>query len=1005
MIVVKKKMKKSLLIIILSAVLAVLIAGAVVANAVMAKRGADETANNQNTVNENLPTANPAYGEYSINNQPYVFKPVEQKQIEYIQIRSEGKDKDGEHYYYEYSFLKPDESEMLGDSFVLSYVDEYGNTRNYFPDILIYDSETDYSSLYAVSPEGNYNIPKLFWLCSGIGNIRFSERIELSSDSAESEKALKSYGLSGEDYPLVIRFNYEESEGVNKDVVLQVGSILPTGSGYYFRVGAISEDGTRIDYRPFVYTTLSVSSLSYAFLEVADFINPILVAEGLPSDNAFEPYLTTDFKQWKNKVYMHDEDKGISYVITGDAHRVILKTTKTYSSDGGLEKVTEIEELNLKSISDSINFKSLINSIVGKSTGKYTSPIAVTGIASGEIIDLTDEENDNYIYHIERVDAIMTDAEDKISGTVAEGDKIRITYTLTKNGEKVLDGAGAAKKLLGAIDLSSALIPADVKEALVGKTVGADIAVDFAVDYNDGNTVKKDFKILIDEIIDIRSVSDYTKQHEKVQVGSMVSLRVYDVVDGVKGSEPRTLVIEIEEEMSGSAANIKAAVMGASKTKKFNKTVDAYVVNLASVSDFVIYEVNEILGMTTREQIVSFKYTQDSERDIYEGNSIYMNTMDNDIQRLYALEPNSCEGVVSMLGGLLENANHSEGLVGLRTVDVVITPEKMIKYGLYANTIYFELPRNILPVSESSKDYTYLSTLGFTLYVSDENPVTKTRYIASDMYDIIAEIGGDGFVFLDETFLSFYAKRNLVLTAIENIHKFDIEFFLDEMHGKFTNELTEHNLFSYNGKTYGSKAAIIKEFGEEAIEKTSIIPMIRIHTGYTAWDGCPDCQHAVTELQRQLQATGKDKLALDVLYGGKATPGGEDLLGTDGFKEFIGTLFWTIYQDELTDEDKLQVTADNLLMRFKVDLGPEYIYTYKYVYEFYRVDDRRVAVKLYKQNPDGDIVKDKNGNEIITTDFYISTFAFKKLVSKYYELMNAQAVDKESAFTDYIFWE
>ena len=597
----------------------------------------------------------------------------------------------------------------------------------------------------------------------------------------------------------------------------------------------------------------------------------------------------------------------------------------------------------------------------------------------------------------------MTDSEDKISGTIGENDKIRVTYTLDKNGEAVKE-ENEIKVFRGLIDLSKDYVPAELKALLVGKSVGA-VGETFEMQYNTSNTVKKNFKILIDEIIDIRDAEDYSKTFETVKVGAMVSLRVYDVVDGVKSDEPRTHVIKVEETMSGIDANIKEAIMGQAKTKKFNKTVDAYVANLEIISDFVILEIDEILGMTKREEIVSFKYTQDSERDIYEGASIYMNTMEDAVRRLYALEPNTCEGVVSMLGGLLENANHSEGLVGLRTVDIVITPEKMMKYGLYANTIYFELPRNILPVSENSKDYTWLSSLGFTLYISDENPVTKTRYIASDMYDIIAEIDGEGLRFLDETFLSFYAKRNLVLTDIENIHEFEIEFFLDEIHGKFTNELVEYELYSYGGKTYRYKSDIVKEHGEEAANKATRIPILRIFTGYSESQTCPGCAHAVTELQKQLAATGKDTVALDVLYGGKASPSGEDLLGTAGFREFIGALFWTIYQDELTEEDKTQVTAENLLMRFKVDLGEDYMYTWRYVYEFYRVDDRRVAVKLYKENPDGTIVKDENGDKIVTTDFYVSTFAFKKLVSKYYELVNAQVVDQENAFTDYVFWD
>ena len=59
-------MKRSLLIMILSAVLAVLIAGAIVVNAVMAKRAANNTQSGNETLNENLPEAKTEYGEYSL---------------------------------------------------------------------------------------------------------------------------------------------------------------------------------------------------------------------------------------------------------------------------------------------------------------------------------------------------------------------------------------------------------------------------------------------------------------------------------------------------------------------------------------------------------------------------------------------------------------------------------------------------------------------------------------------------------------------------------------------------------------------------------------------------------------------------------------------------------------------------------------------------------------------------------------------------------------------------
>lgn len=1011
MIVVKKKMKKSLLISILAGVLVVLIAGAIIVNTIIAGKSNNTTEDTATTQNTNLPVAREDLGEYTLNGVPYAFAPVERADMEYIQIRSESKDKNGDPYTYEYSFLK---EEKLGDAFVLSYTDKDGNTETYLPPILAYDSETTYSSLYAQVQSSQYEIPMLYWLCSGIGNIRISSRIDISENAENREKELSAYGLAEADTPLVIRFNYKNSNGKNEDIVLQVGDTLTSGNGYYFRVGSIENDiveGAYIKYRPCVYTTYEQSSLSYAFLSFADYINPILVTEGLQADNAFEPYLTTDFKQWKNQVYMHVYPDGsleeISYDISKNAHTIItMANLITAGVDGGIDTDKGAYDFNYSILDKKELGKKLISALkLIEKTGKLSSALIVTLPAYSRIIDLTDEESDKYTYNVVKIESILGETKDIVdAGTVVSAtDKIRVSYYLTKGDEPVADEEGNPVIFGGVIDLAEALVPLDAKDQLVGKEIG-DVNVSFTIDYTTDNTKKSEYKIYIDEIIDIRPTSDLSKTAEKVDVGTTVSLRVYDVIDGVKSDTPRTISLDIKEEMSNTTnTNIKNAIMGKTKTRGFDTVVKSYVADLEVVQSYNCYEIEEVLGFTVREEVVSFRYTQNSDRDPYYGESIYTNTMESAIHKLYALEAGSCETVVQILGGLLENASHSEGLVGLKTVDVVITPEKMMQYGLYANTIYFELPRNILPVSDNSEDYTYLSTIGFTLYISDVDPATQTRYIASDMYDIIATIDAKGFEFLDETFLSLYARKNLVLTGVENLHNVELEFFMDELHGKYSNYVNEYKVYGYNDKVYGSITEIQKLFGEEAIEDIAEISVIRIKSDYEAH--CSECAHKVSLLEQTINSLGdSDGIFLDELYNGAMTPSGADFLGSDSFKELMGTLFYIIYEDQLSEQNKANVKEENLLMRMGVDLGKEYAEktgVYQYVYEFYRVSDRRVAVRLYQRDSSGKIIKDINGKEIVSTDFYISEFSFKKFVSKYWELINAVPVNKENAFTDY----
>ena len=52
-----------------------------------------------------------------------------------------------------------------------------------------------------------------------------------------------------------------------------------------------------------------------------------------------------------------------------------------------------------------------------------------------------------------------------------------------------------------------------------------------------------------------------------------------------------------------------------------------------------------------------------------------------------------------------------------------------------------------------------------------------------------------------------------------------------------------------------------------------------------------------------------------------------------------------------------------------------------------RLDDRRVAVRLYQERPNGDLVREP------VCDFYMTTYAFKRFTAAYLALANAEAIE------------
>ncbi len=974
MIVVKKKMKKPLIIAILAGVLVVLTVLAIVLNALLDSGAAS------NGAEEEPIDIIESIGESVYNKTAVAYPHVEQSSMELISIKGE----------YEYSFIRLEaaadtEKDEAESPFVIAYTDEFGNDTVYAPDIMEEDSNFSYTDVYATT-EGDLGssvaIYKLNYLCTAIGTPYFNGRIPLTPNDYEAnQRELAAFGLSIQDDPITIEMYYYDEEGKLEDVTLKIGEKVITGGGYYFTV----------DSRPYIYSTTN-PYFDYVFLSYADYIKPMLIAEGLPQDNAFEPYLTTDFSQWKNTLYDEEGD-----IVAGDA-TVIVKADKYDASfdvnkDGDKIYDYNTEEdrsytFDLMKYKDDPIGKRFYDALMGQAVGTLTSPIAVSHYNFATPVTMgADGKSAEYTYRIKRIDSILTDNGEIYDGSVKIGDNelIKVTYALYLDGDPI-----AIDDFSGILDLSSSLITDEAKQILRDSTVGhlstASGHLDINLTYTEDTVKKNQVSLLITEIIEI--IDSENETTDKVAEGTTVMFRYYTVINGKVSDKSETRYITLSEELAEDEAAIAEALSGKA-VGECEIDIEVYNIDCEIMASYTTYMVEEISYFYTTEKIVSFAFVQASERDVYYGDNFFENTMDGKYS-MYALNATACQAVVRLLGGLNESATTSLGLSGTKTVDVGITPEKLKKYGLYSNTIYFELPRGITDLVYEDDgtaddffsdlaDYTYYDTLGFTLYISDEQ-IDGTRYIASDAYDVISIIDGEDFVFLDESFTDFYARRSIVLTNISAIDKITFDFTMDDVYGTYSNKLIHNELYAYNGKLYHKD-----QLTEDELEMSTVHDAIEVLV--TPSGECMD-----TAFSQYLDENGYTYGSLHAFYG-KETIQFESR-GTQNFKEFTEALFFTYYQGNLTEDEIADGLENGIrLMKMTVKLYDGYG-AYQYAYEFYRISERRVMVKLYREN----IVDGDTKNEV--SDFYISTMAFEKLVGLYLEILGGKDISNDTPFVD-----
>lgn len=860
--------------------------------------------------------------------------------------------------------------------FIFYFSDTDGNAVEYMPPIYTAeDRDFDYTDFYAVSSLSGYNVYKLTYLFVAVGVLYFDERIELAPSGDERERQLNRYGL-GEQDRQSISVSYKDADGKTQTHVISIGDKAIDGSGYYFTV----------DDRNYVYNSRT-TDFDYALDGFVGFLHSRLVAAGLPGDQTYEPYFTTDLKQWKNTLHNTEGEivpDGSTLIFTGNTVTPVYNSNLTDYPSGYFEGKRNQLTFKLNDLAP----ENIKNAFVGKALGALASPLSVTSVHNTNWASL----NATYEYQITAIEAILTNGADITEEGTLVGDSryIKVTYDYTvTNGESTESYTSAH----AVIDLQNpdTGIPSWVIDTLKTRKIGvAGTGIRFSVTYTEENSYRYDVKYVIDEIVAIyeRLENGTVKQIDKITDKAIVSYKYSFITsEGVLESKGDTIDLSLIPVTDTTNYAIKQSLIGKGVGSKLNLEVYEETLWCQYFESFSTYNAESLDFFVTEEMIVSLKYVNPTERDPFYGESVYINTLKNKY-RSYALDATKCEVVIRLLGGLDgESSSYvSPGLQGTETVAVGLTPANMLKYGLYANTIYFELPRELIKSStsdpDSFDDYNHLNTLGFNLYISDVQP-DGTRYVGSDMYEIIAKVSAYKLEFLDKSFTEYWARETLAAVNYTDITEMTLDFYMSDLHGSYDMDIEHNTVYLYNGYAYATQPEVD---GKKVGQKYDNIVVNVTPIGSNATESV---------LTRELRASGLSSMRLCTVYqramGADEVPMGVyDSLGTDNFKSVLSIIFNTYYTGGLTAEEQAQGFADGeLVMKFSFTVPGSTIYPY--VYEFYRIDDRRVMVSIYNQDTQGNAL-----NRV--SDFYVSTFAFKKIARSFNALLNGQTVNEDEGY-------
>lgn len=891
-------------------------------------------------------------GEDIYNNVGVAYPTFAQGDIQYIDI-----DNGKTHYY----FLR--DADTAGNALVLCYDNERGETTTYYPQICFDDPQFSYSSLYATDSFGESSVPRLTYLTVAVGTLYFNQRIPMAADAEERALQMKDYGLDSESRTTV--YVAYRSGGETKYHVIRIGDELVTGGGYYYTV----------DDREYVYVAMN-TSLAFAKQDYSYYINPRLTAAGLTADNGYEPYLTPEYKQWRG-VFHNSAGERIAALS-----RVTLTARIHEATSGGYterEKYSDVS-FDLSSLASDSRYSRVLEILKNSSVGVLrdvndaaadpSRSLWLTVPSYTKAVNREDGKTPVYSYTVHGIDACLTGSGELVSaGSAIQSDSlIRIKYSVTVDGEKRTpdNGDGNDGLFRGLLDLADTSLPEEARAALASRSVG-DFAdgdeVTFSVTYDDASSRTRHVTMTVTDIIAIYGAEGKGSE-STVTATSRVLLRCYYTVDGVRGTTATRAVSMAAE---GTDKQIIASLLGKSVGTGQNFVAAEYSETEEIVANYVTYEVASIDGYTTEELTVSFAFVNASKRDPYFGESLYANTTPGRYS-VYGINYSVCENVIKILGGIGKVSGQSDGMSGNEVVALGVTPDNILKYGLYRNRIKFVLPRNIIDLSDTDDSYKqsefdHLSELSFMLYVSDVQ-ADGTRYVASDMYDVIVKVDGDKFSYLEYSFVDLWARRTMMATDIKNVTGLELTFGMTDVYGKY--------IFTLNHTDDDAPMAYLYQVGDCMRTEFSD------YFGSSATSLDPTGSRGANTLANLYNHT---------LGGGNEYKLNGELAGDAYFKEVIETIYFITYSGTVSEEEQAAAAGSPVLMKLSFRLGGST--AFKYSYEFRRISDRKVMVTLYQEDMSGNAVTAR------VSDFCVSSFAFKKVAQGFVKLLNGEVIDSE----------
>ena len=625
-----------------------------------------------------LPEIREELGEALYLNVPMAYANVPEKYMEYILIRN--RDSDGNLRLFGMATLDD-------GSFVMEYSTDgtIEKLTPYLPSIIGAEGNFDLASLYAKETGSSFSqIYTLTYLCSALGNPTFNERIDLPENEQEKNEVLARYGLDAE-HCSAVYFEYTDpttKELKHHDVLL--GSRSLSGGGFYYMV-----DGRNVVY----YT--SSNSFEYAMRGFEDFVNGRLVAEGLAYDYNFEPSLTTDFKQWVNT-----EHKKEGEVIVKDS-TVIAKGESAFSFTAGSDYtpgadgyVTEGATFTFDptKLSDHSDFNRFYAMLVGKTVGKYDTPIYFTllderGSSTGGLISFAEADTVTYKYVINAIESVITSTDEirdnsglsNENGDPVSYNLVKVTYDYYVGGEKKNEYPAHA-----VIDLSSSVLPEGAADAIRSAGIGVlENGIEIEIDYSVENSIESTESLYIDSITGI-----YSKEGEliqKVTSDCYVTFTYYEVINGHKTAHKTVSLDLAGNDESERWADLKSKLVGKGIGGNLGIKLYTNTYYYEIMRGFTEYRINEITEFITSRLVVAFRYVNKTEQDPFYGESVYENTMDEhkgyEKYTIYGIDASVCESVTNLIGGTgaQTNTTSSAGYSG-QTVAVGLTPEVMAKY-------------------------------------------------------------------------------------------------------------------------------------------------------------------------------------------------------------------------------------------------------------------------------------------------------------------------------------